>query len=151
MFTLSVNAACNPPEGRGHTVYSMHDSMKRLLDFARETTKGLRAHDRIAGFPQIADRLGVTSAVMTNWKRRGISKEGALDAQRAFGCNAWWLLEGEGSQRTGGWPFPRVQQARWDACTDEDRGYIQAEINRVLDQCEASRASAPHTKQPVAA
>lgn len=67
--------------------------MKRLLDFVRSSTANSARplHD----FPEIAEALGgVTSAVMTNWKARGISKEGALAAEERFGCPATWLLSG---------------------------------------------------------
>lgn len=117
----------------------LHESMKRLLDFARDATQALRPDERVATFASIGRRLGVSAAVMTNWKDRGISLQGALDAQRVFGCSATWLLDGEGPQRVNGWPFPRVQQSRWDLCSDEDRGYMQAVLNQVLDECEARR------------
>lgn len=41
---------------------------------------------------------------MKNWEARGISENGALRAQKIFGCDANWILEG-GS--------PEVQSAPW--------------------------------------
>lgn len=82
--------------------------MKRLLDFAREATKHEPHAARVMDFADIGSRLHASPAVMTNWKARGISKEGALDAQLAFGCNALWLLSGEGSPTIRpAWPFSR--------------------------------------------
>lgn len=51
-----------------------------------------------------------------------------------------WLLTGQGSRDDADWPFARVRRARWDSCNQEDRGYVQAAINRALDECEAARS-----------
>lgn len=73
----------------------MHESMKRLLDYARSapgpTGKAVR------GFADIGAAMGVSSAVLSNWKARGLSKDGALKAEAAFGCSAQWLLSGVGT------------------------------------------------------
>lgn len=142
MFIQSVNGAFIDPSGPAHKLSGMHDSMSRLLSFAREATAAHPPQRRILDFQAVGQRLGVSSAVMTNWKARGISKDGAFDAQRAFGCNAWWLLTGDGVSAVGGWPFERVSKSRWDACDPGDRGYVQAAMNRALDDCEASRKQA---------
>lgn len=42
--------------------------------------------------------LGVSSGAFTNWKSRGISMQGALLAQKKFGCSANWVLNGVGEQ-----------------------------------------------------
>jgi hypothetical protein len=68
----------------------MHQSMKRLLDFAREATKG--QPNEVRSTTDLREPLGITSQVLTNWMSRGISKEGALEAERQFGCYATWLL-----------------------------------------------------------
>lgn len=72
----------------------MHDSMNRLLSYAREKTLGKPG--AITEFSDLIRVMGVTSAVMTNWKSRGISKQGALDAERLWGCSASWVLDGSG-------------------------------------------------------
>ena len=41
---------------------------------------------------EVAKRLNMSVQVVTNWSTRGISKEGALAAQEAYGVNANWLL-----------------------------------------------------------
>lgn len=77
------------------TIAGMHESMSRLLAVAREATKDAPAKaDRIHTFADLAARMGVSSAVMTNWKSRGLSKDGALTAARKFGCSANYLLGG---------------------------------------------------------
>ena len=56
-----------------------------------------------------------------------------------FGVSLRWLLTGKGRREDTDWPFARVRRARWDACDDGDRGYIQAAMNKALDECEAAR------------
>lgn len=76
--------------------------MKRLLDLARERTRHLGEGQRVETFTDLGNQLNVSSAVLTNWKSRGISKEGALDAQRLWGINALWLLERRPPQSVDG-------------------------------------------------
>ena len=64
---------------------AMHPSTKRLFDYAREATKGkARA---VETFGDLSALMGVTSATMTNWKQRGVSKDGAIKAEAVFGCS----------------------------------------------------------------
>ena len=76
----------------------MHQSMTRLLKCAQEATRGQRR--AITDFKDLAARMEESSAVMTNWKSRGISKAGALKASRLFGCSATWLMDGKGDPGT---------------------------------------------------
>lgn len=94
--------------------------MKRLLDLARERTRHLGDGQRVETFTDLGNRLNVSSAVMTNWKARGISKEGALDAQRMWGINALWLLE------------------RRAPATIDGGGLLTAEVTTRLVQLEAN-------------
>lgn len=70
----------------------MHESTHRLLEYAKTATANSR--DPILSFKDLGDRLGVTSAVMSNWKARGVSKAGAIAAEREFGCSADFILRG---------------------------------------------------------
>lgn len=115
--------------------------MTRLLDYARRATAHRNPADRVATFADIGVRLDESSAVMTNWKARGISRDGALEAQRRFGCNAWWLLTGEGPQSVSDWPFAMVDRSRWDACTDQERGYVQHALHKALEAVETARST----------
>lgn len=74
----------------------MHESVIRLLDYARRKTKG--ASTVIADFQALQVLLQTSSATMTNWKSRGISKDGAIKAERELGVSANWLLTGEGDE-----------------------------------------------------
>jgi len=69
---------------------SPHPSFERLLRFASEATAGT---DRAIG-DEVGLRLalGVSAGRFSNWKARGISQEGALLAERKFGCSANWVL-----------------------------------------------------------
>lgn len=120
----------------------MHESMRRLLEFARRATEARRPAERVSEFSDIGRKLKVSSAVMTNWKARGISKEGALDAQQAFGCNAWWLMTGTGPQAVDSWPFPLVDRRQWDGASEAERGYIQHAIRAAFADIERQREAA---------
>lgn len=87
----------------------MHPSVIRLLDHAKEVTADSR--EPVATFAALGRRLGVSSAVMTNWKARGISKEGALAAEVSLGCSATWVLEGKGPSRSGAHLGPMTVEA----------------------------------------
>lgn len=151
MFMSSVNAACIPRRAAALTLEGMHDSMRRLLDYARRATEAKRPAERVHEFADIGRRMNVSSAVLTNWKARGISKDGALDAQRAFGCNAWWLLDGTAPQSVEAWPFPLVDRAQWDAADKEERGYIQHAILAAFEQLERQRQATAETLARVVA
>jgi phage repressor protein C with HTH and peptisase S24 domain len=75
----------------------MHESASRLLEYARARTKGSRSE--ITGFADLQEILETSSATMTNWKSRGVSKEGALKAEKKLGCSASWVLTGEGDDQ----------------------------------------------------
>lgn len=61
----------------------MHDSFKRLL----EASNGLSQEE-------IARRIDESPQTLTNWKRRGVSRSGALKGAAEFGCSANWILKG---------------------------------------------------------
>ncbi|MBS0427142.1 MAG: helix-turn-helix domain-containing protein [Proteobacteria bacterium] len=70
---------------------------------------------------QMLSALGVSAATMSNWKTRGMSKEGALRAEAVYGCSAHWLLTGEGPEQAHAvgsaapvesWPFRRIDYAK---------------------------------------
>lgn len=71
----------------------MHASMLRLLNLAREATAGDDVP--VNDFAELGRRLGQSSAVMTNWKKRGVSKEGAIAAVGLFGGSVSHILSGD--------------------------------------------------------
>lgn len=66
----------------------------------------------------------------------------------ALGLSIRWLITGRGRKTEKDWPFDRVDRSRWDATSDEDRGYLQAAMNRALDECEAGGAVASAAQVP---
>lgn len=85
----------------------MHESVMRLLDCARRATEAERDLRRVKDFADLWHRLGISSGTMTNWKARGVSKEGAIAAERIFHCSASWILEGIGPH----WKHPQHSSA----------------------------------------
>lgn len=46
----------------------------------------------------IARAMNISQQTLKNWESRGISKEGLIAAEGAFGCTAVWLETGEGEK-----------------------------------------------------
>lgn len=70
----------------------MHDSFARLLNAYRAAVPEERRADR--ELVELGIRLQASPQTLTNWKRRGVSKEGALKAEEIFGCSPAFILEG---------------------------------------------------------
>lgn len=68
-----------------------HPSLERLLEFTA-------AHG-VTGPSSLAAALNESEQTLTNWGTRGVSKTGAIKAQFKFGCNAHWVVTGEGSRK----------------------------------------------------
>jgi ribose 1,5-bisphosphokinase PhnN len=70
----------------------VHPSFERLmLAFGRHA-----GVDERAAQAEIARRLKLSPQRVTNWKTRGVSKEGALELERQTGVAAQWVLDGVG-------------------------------------------------------
>lgn len=122
------NAACN------NTTFSseklpgmeeMHQSAARLYEIAKEATGTV-------GKSALARVLNESPQVVNNWERRGVSEGGALKAQAAFGCDANWLLTGEGTA-TLGWPFKRVPLASFLALDPDDRAFVEGKLAQAIE------------------
>lgn len=88
----------------------------------------------------LAERAGLSQqalAVLENRDSR--TSDRAVELADALQVSLRWLLTGQGRPDDLDWPFRRVDRARWDRCDDIDRGYVQAAVNRALDDCEKSR------------
>jgi len=72
-----------------------HKTAERLL----EAAKLLKGAD---GPSDVANLLNVSPQSVTNWMKRGVSKEGLLLAQRLIGCSATWLQTGGGQMVESG-------------------------------------------------
>lgn len=85
----------------------MHESALRLLKCARQATEHLAANQRVVDFATLRERMEVSPQTLTNWKDRGVSKDGALKAESLFGCPAAWVLDGNGPD----WVYPHRSDA----------------------------------------
>ena len=74
---------------------TMHESMQRLYQ-AAETLKHIESKPA-----KLAKFLEVDHGKVTNWQRRGVSRDGALIAKEKIGCNAGWIVFNEGMMRDG--------------------------------------------------
>lgn len=70
----------------------MHDSFKRLLDFARTATA--KSSEPILEPNDLRARMQLSSQAFHNWTLRGVSVPGAIEAEGLFGCPAYWILHG---------------------------------------------------------
>lgn len=97
-FNLATNGACNNSAFSAGTILWMHETAERLYLIAK-------AMAGITSPSSLAKRLNESPQNINNWEgARGVSAVGALKAQREFGCDANWLLTGDGPV-LGGWPF----------------------------------------------
>lgn len=123
---------------------STPERLGRRLQIAREA-RGWTATElsRRIGMDESGERPLVSQQVISVLEQRNsATSEFAPQLADALSVSLRWLLSGKGRPADTDWPFNRVNRDRWDACTDEDRGYIQAAINKALDDCEASRTAA---------
>lgn len=67
---------------------SLHPSYLRLIEAATKL-RGIHGEAALTNVMHSTDRQKVN-----NWQRRGVSKDGALDAERYIGCPAVWILGG---------------------------------------------------------
>lgn len=119
-----------------------HPSMQRLLSFATEATahKKMKVSDwatllAALNAGKTKDEKPITAGRFSNWKsksgtRKGLSMDGALMAQRIFGCSANWLLTGAGEARAGGdgppvepkgdFSYKKASSSQWAVLRDLD-------------------------------
>lgn len=95
MCTNAVNIMCK------HFVENtdMHETARRLFEAIQTISKG--QVDGFASPGAVGAYIGVAPAVITNWKKRGISKDGRLDVNAKHGINPYWLETGEGEMLSG--------------------------------------------------
>lgn len=70
----------------------MHPSVSRLLTCAQHATREWPLGERVDSLSDLQTALEVTPQVFSNWKKRGVSRDGALQAEKIFGVPATWLL-----------------------------------------------------------
>ena len=103
---------------RNMTERLRHESLTRLLAVAAE--------HQIVGPAALARALNESDQVVTNWGRRGVSKAGALNAQRLFGISSTWILNGTEPKVIAAPEFSALPEPSLDAAI--------ARIARALDE-----------------
>lgn len=97
-----------------------HPSVERLLQASGMTQE--ETAKAIDEFPQ----------TITNWKKRGVSKSGALKAAATFGVSATWILTGEGNKSQG----TVTKVLEWDTDTPVDNDEVEVPFYKeVLVSC----------------
>lgn len=97
----------------------MHPTTIRLFEAIKTATRG--AVDGNGKPGEVARALGQSAAVVTNWKARGVSRDGMLIAHAKFGISPKWIEAGEGMMFPSGAPtdessdVPAVEEppAKW--------------------------------------
>lgn len=82
----------------------------------------------------LADRLGVTAQVMTNWKRRGVPAARYRAIAEALGLTVD-QVEGVAPppwRNEAGWPFPDIEQSRFQKLTELQKGEVQAKVRELI-------------------
>lgn len=139
MFNQPSNAVCNNILFSCNRIDRMHESMTRLYEIAQRRFGIQRQSD-------LAAALNESQQTVKNWEARGISKDGALKAQKRFGCDANWLLvDGPASnisahqvrepspQYAGysiawSWPFCSVSPVQYSLLSEKERDHIEEDI-----------------------
>lgn len=89
----------------------MHPSLLRLLNHTRQMTAHLPESRRITEPGDLVQPLDITHQVLTNWKDRGVSKDGALRAEAVFGCPAVWVLDAKTPLQDGAGHWAEAQHS----------------------------------------
>ena len=72
----------------------MHESVVRLLQAAQAATADLGPARRVDSEAKLRKHLNISSGTFTNWKARGVSKDGLLAAEKKYGRSASWIQTG---------------------------------------------------------
>jgi SOS-response transcriptional repressor LexA len=80
---------------------TIHPSYQRLTEAAGIAVSSLGGAQEADGLRLQRD-LRVSSAVLSNWKTRGVSKSGAIQAGRLYGCSPDWILDATGTPPAAG-------------------------------------------------
>lgn len=147
MFTKKSIVAFNNVPFSDLTIANMspepHKSYGRLVQAASELRN-------VSTPAAIARMLNISPQTLTNWAKRGVSETGALQAQKAIGCDANWLLGDEDTamarpaiatsihdrqapHAVNPWPFKGFTASEFLTLIDADRRMrIEAEITGLI-------------------
>lgn len=91
---------------------------------------------------QLAAAAGMAQSDISKLERGDSLTSVALPSlARALQCDVDWLDTGDGEPDYGrvrrGWPFPRVDRARFVALTDRDQAHVETRLLVAIEECEA--------------
>ena len=85
-------------------------SLERLLEAAGNISQ-----------EELAKALDESPQTITNWKKRGVSKAGAIKASAIYGISTAWILNGENKPDN----FSAAKVVEWDSSTDLDEDEVE--------------------------
>lgn len=98
-FIRESNTPLNNTLFTNGTMAPMHESAARLYEAALLLAK-------TEGQSAVARLLNESPQTVKNWESRGVSKDGAMKAQAAWGCDANWIRSGTGQMMLQAVPSP---------------------------------------------
>lgn len=117
------------------TMEKMHESAARLFQAVEEIYPG----EAITS--AIARRMNVGDNLVTNWKTRGVSFQGAVIAEAVFGAPAAWILTGNKPPIKNSWPFAEwVNYEKVAALSRDELVYLAGKLAATLEEIEHRRA-----------
>lgn len=112
----------------------MHETTARLFEAVEEISPG----NAITSV--IARRMNVGDNSVTNWKERGISFQGAVLAEAAFGVPAAFIMSGQRPPIANTWPFDEwIDYERVRSLSREDLVFLAGKIDAALSALEDKR------------
>lgn len=101
----------------------------------------------------LADRLGLSAQVMTNWKKRGVPPGRFRSIAEALGLTVDQLEHAAPLpwEQNAAWPFPGIEQSRFDRLDALQKGEIQAKVREMITQFEAASLGKSTASPPDAA
>ncbi|WP_269497775.1 hypothetical protein [Castellaniella sp. S9] len=114
----------------------MHKTTARLFAAIEDRYPGEAVTSKVAAKMNVADNR------VTNWKARGISFEGAVQAEVVFGIPAAWIMYGQQPLQTDQWPFDKwVRKEEITALSEADLGYVAHSIRAALNDISRAQGS----------
>ncbi|WP_232626094.1 MULTISPECIES: hypothetical protein [Achromobacter] len=108
---------------------AMHETTARLFAAIEEMSPGEAVTSRVAARMNVADNR------VTNWKTRGISFEGAVQAEAAYGIPAAWIMYGQMPSLPSQWPFEKwVPLEAIKRLPPDSVGFIAHSIRSALNE-----------------
>lgn len=123
----NVNTVCINNSLSEGKMRPMHDSIKRLLAAARQATRDTAAP--VTDFKTLGRHMEVSPQTITNWKDRGVSRDGAIKAERLYRVSVDWVLTGQNPGNTSQTDGTMAQPLSLDGHTVPPRLLLWGDMN----------------------